>query len=65
MGETTVRITSHGYDAVEALVGSADLPVDLLVHGTQDGSVVCVTGGGDVMAVIAALGMTGEILPPK
>jgi hypothetical protein len=60
--ETTVRITNKTYEEVEALVYGADLTFDLLVHGRQDGSSVCVTGEGDVLATITRLGMTGEVV---
>jgi hypothetical protein len=61
MTETTVRILGLSYDEVEKTVYEADLPFDLLVHGTRDGSVVCVTGEVDVLAAITLLGMTGVI----
>ncbi len=61
MSETTVRILDLSYDEVEKIVYEADLPYDLLVHGTQDGSVVCVTGEADVLATITMLGMTGVV----
>lgn len=61
MSETTVRILGMSYDEVERIVSEADLPYDLLVHGTQDGSVVCVTGGPDVLATVSMLGMEGII----
>jgi hypothetical protein len=61
MSETTVRILGMTYDEVEKTVYQADLPIDLLVHGTQDGSVVCVTGEGDVLATVALLGMSGIV----
>lgn len=61
MSETTVRILGMSYDEVEKTVYEADLPFDLLVHGTKDGSVVCVTGEGDVLATVARLGMTGAV----
>jgi hypothetical protein len=59
--EQTVRIFDMSYDEVEKTVYGAELPFDLLVHGTQDGSVVCVTGEGDLLSVVAGLGMKGEI----
>ena len=59
MSETTVRILGRSYDEVERIVSEADLPYDLLVHGTQDGSVVCVTGDVDVLAAVAMMGMVG------
>lgn len=59
MSETTVRILGLSFDEVEKIVYEADLPYDLLVHGTQDGSVVCVTGDVDVLATVAMLGMVG------
>ncbi len=61
MSETTVRILGMSYDEVEKIVCEADLPYDLLVHGTKDGSVVCVTGEVDVLATVAMLGMTGVV----
>jgi len=61
MSETTVRILGMTYDEVEKIVFEADLPYDLLVHGRQDGSVVCVTGEADVLATVAMLGMDGII----
>jgi hypothetical protein len=59
--EQTVRILGMSYDDVEKTVYEADLPFDLLVHGTRDGSVVCVTGDGDVLSVVTKLGMQGGI----
>lgn len=61
MSETTVRILGMSYDEVEKTVYEADLPFDLLVHGTKDGTVVCVTGEGDVVATVARLGMSGIV----
>lgn len=61
MSETTVRIHGMSYDEVEKTVYEADLPFDLLVHGTKDGTVVCVTGEGDVLATVALLGMSGTV----
>ncbi|MNU27252.1 hypothetical protein D3C71_156380 [compost metagenome] len=61
MSETTVRILGMSYDEVEKTVYEADLPFDLLVHGTKDGTVVCVTGEGDVLATVALLGMSGTV----
>jgi hypothetical protein len=62
MSETTVRILGLTYDEVEKIIYDADLPYDLLVHGTQDGTVVCVTGEVDVLATVAMLGMNGIVL---
>lgn len=59
MTETTVRILGQTYDEVEKIVYDADLPYDLLVHGTQDGSQVFVSGEVDVLATVAMLGLTG------
>ncbi len=59
MKETTVRIIDMSYDEVEKAVCEAQLPCDLLVHGTQDGSSVCVTGEGDVLATVTMLGLKG------
>lgn len=59
--EQTVRIIGMSYDDVEKTVYEADLPFDLMVHGRQDGSVVCVTGEGDVLSIVTGLGMKGEI----
>lgn len=61
MSETTVRIFGLSYEEVEKIVYEADLPHDLLVHGTNDGSVVCVTGAVDVLATVAMLGMAGIV----
>jgi hypothetical protein len=61
MTETTVRILGLSFDEVEKTVYEADLPFDLLVHGTRDGSVVCVTGEVDVLATVAMLGMNGIV----
>jgi hypothetical protein len=59
MSETTVRILGLSFDEVEKIVYEADLPYDLLVHGTQDETIVCVTGEVDVLATVVMLGMTG------
>lgn len=59
--EQTVLILGMSYDDVEKTVYDADLPFDLMVHGTRDGSVVYVTGEGDVLSVVAGLGMQGII----
>ena len=60
MSDVTVRITDKTFREVEEIVyGSGKY--DLLVHGTRDETIVCVTGDGDVMAAVTALGMTGEI----
>lgn len=63
MRETTLQIMNRTFDEVEELVCGANLPTDLLVHGTRDGAVVYVTGKGDVMSMITGLGLVGETCP--
>jgi len=58
--EVTVRILNKTFDEVVTILGDADM-TDLHVHGTQDGSIVCVTGDGDVLSRVQSVGMLGEI----
>jgi hypothetical protein len=62
MRTTTVQIFGMTYDEVEKTVYEADLPYDLLVHGRQDGTLVCVSGETDVLATVAMLGMNGIVI---
>lgn len=58
--EVTVRVLNATFEEVIRRLGDADM-TDLHVHGTQDGSVVCVTGEGDVLPRLQDIGLTGEI----
>ncbi len=55
MTDMTVRILNKTFDEVALIVAYA--PVDLLVHGRQDGSIVCVSGEGDITDILTRLGL--------
>ena len=61
--QTTVRIFGKTMDEVEDIVYGlgADISYSPLVHGRLDGSVICVSGEGDVLADMRALGLNAEL----
>lgn len=60
MCEVRVKILNRTLDEVESVIYRANLSFDLLVHGTQDGRIVCITGDGDLMSTVAKLGISSE-----
>jgi hypothetical protein len=58
---TTVRTIGISFDQLEGLL-AANERTDLLVHGTKDGRLVCVTGACDVLGVLRGLGVDCELL---
>ncbi len=65
MTDMTVRILHKTFDEVAIIVANAPVElcsVDLLVHGRQDGRVVCVSGEGDITDILATLGLVSTPL---